>query len=385
LRIQALRPTLVIQKGSSVWPLAANDRYWRKADIRNRAAFVRQIDECGKLIRQIPTTIEAESGGKVGGVRMRLAIPLFLVLLLPIRAAAQPMPAAPPPAQPIEDVTVEAPRIPQEQAIHNFVDSSVQPSFFSGKMTTWQTGVCPETQGLITELALSVTKRLREVAAQVGASVDTKPGCKPNVLVYFTREPQALLDQLVKQNEDMLGYHEVSQTRQLATIRHPIQAWYATATRDENGEVGLDNASMPCMECVFTGRKNFIFVAGNRAGRDGLRAELGRVTIIGDLGKLDDYDTRTLADYVAMLALSQTDAFATCRNMPSITNLLIPDCDASLKTAALSDADLAFLRGVYKTLGGDNLNLEMGDIFREMDKSLANKDLKAATPATAPK
>jgi len=373
LRIQALRPTLVIQKGSSVWPLAANDRYWRKADIRNRAAFVRQIDECGKLIRQIPTTIEAESGGKVGGVRMRLAIPLFLVLLLPIRAAAQPMPAAPPPAQPIEDVTVEAPRIPQEQAIHNFVDSSVQPSFFSGKMTTWQTGVCPETQGLITELALSVTKRLREVAAQVGASVDTKPGCKPNVLVYFTREPQALLDQLVKQNEDMLGYHEVSQTRQLATIRHPIQAWYATATRDENGEVGLDNASMPCMECVFTGRKNFIFVAGNRAGRDGLRAELGRVTIIGDLGKLDDYDTRTLADYVAMLALSQVQAFETCQEIPTIMNLLVPACGLDRQTKSLGEIDLAYLGALYHTDPNLAFQYQKIEISHQMEDRLKGK------------
>jgi len=85
-----------------------------------------------------------------------------------------------------------------------------------------------------------------------------------------------------------------------------------------------------------------------------------------------------IADYVAMLTLSQTDAFATCRQMPSITNLLMPDCDASLKTEGLSDADLAFLRGVYKTKGGDNLNLAMGDIFREMEKSSAVRALADA-------
>jgi len=74
--------------------------------------------------------------------------------------------------------------------------------------------------------------------------------------------------------------------------------------------------------------------------------------------------------------------------VPSITNLLIPDCDAKLKTTALSDADLAFLRGVYKTTGGDNLNLAMGDIVREMEKSLEGQDLKAATgeqSSSAPK
>jgi len=72
--------------------------------------------------------------------------------------------------------------------------------------------------------------------------------------------------------------------------------------------------------------------------------------------------------------------------MPSITNKLMQDSDASLKTAALSDTDLAFLRGVYKTLGGDNMNLQIGDIVREMAKSAAGRDLKArAQPgSTAP-
>ena len=56
------------------------------------------------------------------------------------------------------------------------------------------------------------------------------------------------------------------------------------------------------------------------------------------------------------------------------------DCDANLKTASLSDADLAFLRGVYKTNGGDNINLAMGDIVREMQKSPAGRDGKAPAP-----
>lgn len=90
-----------------------------------------------------------------------------------------------------------------------------------------------------------------------------------------------------------------------------------------------------------------------------------------DLGKVAGREIGTITDYVAMLALSQTDAFATCRTVPSITNLLMQDCDASLKTATLSDTDLAFPRGVYKTSGGDNMNLQIGDIVREMEKSPA--------------
>jgi hypothetical protein len=58
----------------------------------------------------------------------------------------------------------------------------------------------------------------------------------------------------------------------------------------------------------------------------------------------------------------------------------------------LSDADLAFLRGVYKTKGGENFNLQIGDIVREMEKSPAGRDAqvpapehRSATPAAAAK
>jgi hypothetical protein len=102
------------------------------------------------------------------------------------------------------------------------------------------------------------------------------------------------------------------------------------------------------------------------------------VFVVVDLGKADGSKTDAIADHAAMLALSQTRAFATCRQMPSITNLLLPDCDAALKTASLSDADLAFLRGLYKAKTGDNLNLAMGDIQREMERSSAVQALADA-------
>ena len=57
--------------------------------------------------------------------------------------------------------------------------------------------------------------------------------------------------------------------------------------------------------------------------------------------------------------------------MPSITNLM-HDCYASPNITALPDADLAFLRGVYKTQDGDSNNLAISGILREMKKSPAS-------------
>lgn len=113
---------------------------------------------------------------------------------------------------------------------------------------------------------------------------------------------------------------------------------------------------------------------------DGIPSNLASVFVVVDLGKVDGRQVGTIADYVAMLTLLKTDAFATCRPLPSVTNMLTPDCDESLKTAAMSDADLALLRGVYKTDGGEYLNLQKGDILREMEKSPAGRDVKMPTP-----
>lgn len=65
-----------------------------------------------------------------------------------------------------------------------------------------------------------------------------------------------------------------------------------------------------------------------------------------------------------MLTLSQARVRG-LPHMPSITNLM-QDCVASPNITALSDAHLAFLRGVYKTQGSDSINLAISCILREM-------------------
>ncbi|HEU4548937.1 MAG TPA: hypothetical protein VFS01_04520 [Rhizomicrobium sp.] len=52
-----------------------------------------------------------------------------------------------------------------------------------------------------------------------------------------------------------------------------------------------------------------------------------------------------------MLALSQTGTFDTCGGAPSITNLFSEGCDNGVTTDAITDVDIAFLKGLY------NMNL----------------------------
>jgi hypothetical protein len=91
--------------------------------------------------------------------------------------------------------------------------------------------------------------------------------------------------------------------------------------------------------------------SGSRLGND-IGTTLFNVIIVADLSRLGGYEMGPLADHIAVLALSQAKNFDACWEVPSITNLLAKDCDASRKTASLSDNDAAFLYGLYKMNAG---------------------------------
>jgi hypothetical protein len=320
---------------------------------------------------------------------MRLAIALFLVLT-PLAVAAQPVA----PDVEFETVTSEAFRTPLGREMLGFVRNHARPATFSNKIPRWRQRICLDIQGFVPWLLTDMTARVREIAQKAGAPLDTNAKCRPNVRIYFSREPQALLDQLVQRDPRTLGFHDVSQARTLSTLRYPIQAWYAAATRDNDGRVSLDVANNfetqncgrgltelfmggagapPQPRLATTILKSCSYAWSGLRVNDGLSSELGLVTIIGDSGELGPYHTDTLADYVAMLALSQTAAFDTCQPFPSITNLLAPGCAAELKTKAMSEIDHAYLDALYRTDPGLSLEVRQIAIARRMEQILTGE------------
>ncbi len=59
--------------------------------------------------------------------------------------------------------------------------------------------------------------------------------------------------------------------------------------------------------------------------------------------------------------------------MPSITNLLTPNCDDKLKPSEITPTDIAYLRGVYKMDAGAKLQIQQDQIAAEMAVSKAGK------------
>jgi hypothetical protein len=255
-------------------------------------------------------------------------------------------------------VTVTAPGLVPDAILHDFIKSYTASSPASGKVARWRTGVCPIAAGLPPAASKLITDRVRQVAAQVGAPAGAAETCKPNIDIVFTFNPQVLLDGVRAKTPILLGYHDHSQAGKLATVMHPVQAWYTTQTVDLHGGPHVDDklnnqggfrmvgSFGPKYGNVYFSEGHVEHVSGSHL-EESVSSELYHVIIIVDLPKVNGHTIGALADHVAMLSLAQTQAFGLCQPVASITNLVSTPCDAALKTNQITANDLAYLRGLY--------------------------------------
>lgn len=294
------------------------------------------------------------------------------------RAGAQaPAPGAGPPPTPAEaspsapttvtGLTVVAPKSgePSYKQALDFIKSHGAPAR-SGQLARWRDPVCPITMGLSPQVDALVSRRVVARAAQVRAAIPRRGRCRPNIEIVFTSDPQAVLDFVAKKRDAYLGYHYVAQTQAFSRGTHPVEARYLTATRSVAGEESLDIASGPaersasgCAGSVFTRCISSLFV---------------NVLIVVDGKALNGRKVAPVADYIAMLALSQANSLDGCGALPSILDLLSSKCGDRPAPDAWTGGDTAYLRGLYST------NLE-NVMWLEKD-NIANGMLKNPAPAT---
>ena len=292
---------------------------------------------------------------------------VLCVLAGPARAADAP--ALPPRSTPlpkivippvIEEITVTGSRL--GRIVQTFIDMATMPSPI-GQVSRWKVPICPKTTGMRPAFTDFVSKRIREIAKEVGAPVNPDTACGPNLQIIFTEHPQVMLDTIRTKLPELLGYHYAPQAKELATVKNPIQGWYATASRDRNNQLMVDDPYA----------MNTATVEGSRI-RTGLRSEFIAVTVVVDLAAAENQEIGAITDHIAMLAFSQAKAFERCREVPSITNMLL-DCPAEMKAVALSVYDRAYLKALYAMTDRDTArHLQNGDIAFLMRKFMREKN-----------
>jgi hypothetical protein len=270
-----------------------------------------------------------------------------------------------------ESVTVTADKALPPQVIDQFIQSFAAPTTVLGKLARWETPICPIAVGLRPTALKFLLQKLKDTAAQIGAPVDANDKCRANIEIVFTTTPQQLLDNIRKEHAIYLGYaSDSAQADRLAAVHAPIQAWYTTATKGLDGQDKIDSSRTIGLgdsdEFSFT-----LGGMGNVTGfhmRDGRKSTLYHAIIVIDPTKLADHEIGGIADYVSFLALSQLETLNQCQPLASIMNMLVPDCPTA---TAMTQNDIAFLRGLYTMSLDGNLRMQTDGIRSRMIDDLA--------------
>jgi hypothetical protein len=306
---------------------------------------------------------------------------MLAIVTAPALALAQPAPT--------ESVTVMGTKA--REVVDQFVASFATPTPITGKIARWENGICPLIVGQRPAVAAYVAQRMKQVAVMVGAPVNASQSCAPNVEIVFTSAPQDLLNNVRAHDPDYLGFAESNAQRdKMAVVTRPIQGWYTTQTKDLDGMSKIDSGrhagngitlsnftavglpgTVASRDPIYLPDATYARVTGNHIS-DGVRSAFYHVLIVADPSKLQDYGIGPLADYIALLALTQLNAPDTCQQLPSIVNLLAPGCDR--RTDTLTENDIAYLIGLYK-MNADKrlLTVQKNEIAEWMTQRLGGK------------
>jgi hypothetical protein len=308
----------------------------------------------------------------------------MLALLLSPRLAGAQASGSPTPqdSAPLDEVTVRALREIDRKTLErvivpHFVEAHGSPSERIAQVGRWEASICPQTQGLDALSNEYVSRRVVTVARLVGAPTKRAGECRTDVDIIFSPKPQAQLDYIANKNRALLGYS--TEPVALRKFSHPIQAWYVTGTRSFAKEKAPFNSSTAGGDSLQSNTGDAPPEAGLRIdsqwgtirGEAGsyltgaLRSEFVHVTVIVDAAAVAQYSLQQVSDYIAVLVLTHT-ALNGCNPLPSIVDMLSPDCEGRPSPGAITEADTAYLKALYSSNLELNLNLEHGELQSRM-------------------
>jgi hypothetical protein len=281
------------------------------------------------------------------GIGMLRVLAASVCILTSQMAWSEVAPMQPPAGAPpsLDEITVIAPKPPTASqlagdSVERFVTSHSMPIHTSaGQLAHWKDAMCVETTGLSPAFNDFVSARIEAIAAAVKDSLQTRKPCKPNVEVVFTTKPQDFINEQVKSDPAILGFHYMSQVKKLKSIAHPVQAWHVTGREADGSFGGLVTDS------VWSGS---MFVQSTRMGSrlsTGVRSYILSTLVLVDGNKVVGHPIGAISDYIAMLTLSQVRLTDGCGVLPSILDLMSTACTRE-KPQSITAADIDYLRAL---------------------------------------
>jgi hypothetical protein len=274
----------------------------------------------------------------------------FLLSLVFASVAHVGLAAAQDNAPPTEDVIVRGQS--QDEAIRSFIDQLAVSARGVDQLSTWDFRICPGVAGLRAQHAQLVVDRMAQRAMDVGLSVG-EPGCRANVLVMISMDPDTLAQQLFNESPAALGFYSErgQSTLGRAALRDfvesdaPVRWWHVSQEYTQGNEAVTETLDGQAPYTVRHGGPSLL--------RRGTHLNFVAAIVIVDGRRLvDGVDLGALADYLAMVTLAQVDPEAETQGLPTILNLFVQ----AGAPHTLTEWDVGYLRGLYATGEDDNRN-----------------------------
>lgn len=258
-----------------------------------------------------------------------------------------------------DDIVVTAPEL--EEAARAFAREVSTPPARENQLARFEQSICPGVVGLGARQGQYIVDRIAQRALQVELQVG-EPGCQANVLVIVTPDAAAAARALAQEELYLManyGVRENLSTRGAEALTdfvetsRPVRWWHVSQTETADGDVlghtnpygrptGMFSQDFRGAEVTRPQLSNFGRLA--RTTQQAVR----NVVVIVDAQQSAHVRLDALADYIAMVALAQTDPRADTSSYDTILNLF---GDVASESAGLTEWDLAYLQGVYAGRG----------------------------------
>jgi beta-lactamase regulating signal transducer with metallopeptidase domain len=294
------------------------------------------------------TALYAAKTGKKGDEQADIAT--HMASILGASASARAEAAAERPIRPASAEKISSPPRLAVTPVANTTGGNPQVSDFiqSYGEAFWNTDnrICVKVDGLTPEKNASFKARVEADARAVGVSIGrSECGLRNQIEIRFAADAERAVT-------DVLNYYH-----------HPV--WPFPLDRPQ----GADRPIKAYYGMVYD------FAGG--AGGSGLgrhpnaRQKLNLAIVVVDPARTSNMSPDAVADYVAMLAISQPRSLDKCNVLPSITDMFANGCSGRSAAAALTAADTAYLTALYTGSSGIRATRSPEELVDGMARRLA--------------
>lgn len=263
-----------------------------------------------------------------------------------------------PSTEPANDIVVTGPSL---DALDNFV-AELTATRNGKQIDRWNSAICARAIGLAPDKNAFLAGHVAAAARSIRIPVE-RAGCRPNILVVVTEEPDNFASRLLERHPKLFGAYggNMAPAAASAALMAPRPVRWLNASSWGNGQ------GAP----VVDGNNNFVYSMSRLQETTRENATLSLVVV--DATRIEGVTWGELGSYVAMVALARPSGDVSPTG-PTILSLFRSRDAGQKRPGTLTRWDREFLKSLYSTKANASAALQRSQIESSMSRSLSSQN-----------